>query len=149
MGGTGSGRRPRRAEVKVLDGTYRADRQRSAVGQPLTKLPAVPRGLQSGGRARWKAAGQALVDLGLLTPGDVAALERLCRAVDEVSACDRLLRSEGEYVDRAAHAAVQVRFQWLKVIDQLERQLGLTPASRATLAVGGKETPQVAAKRLG
>jgi len=137
------GPKPTPTALRIAQGTFRRDRHGHPDSQPDFPLVAStdpPGTLGAAGRERWSAVVPSLVATGVLTVGDVAALELYCRSFDEVARLDALLADAGEFIATktgfvAPHPAVNQRFKWLDLQRRLASEFALTPASRTTVKV--------------
>lgn len=148
--------------LKLVTGTYRADRATPNEPQPARASAEPPPGLSAGALAAWGRLFPVLHRMGVVTEADAAALARMCECCAEMQAATESLArpvldldgtevapagsltyttrsaSGGVMVrtrpEVAARAAAERRFQhWLT-------QFGLTPAARSRVsAVGERE----------
>lgn len=136
----GKPRKPK--ELKVLEGSYRADRDRGdapILPAAATSTPA-PKSLGEHGAKVWRELFPDLVGAGIVTACDVPAFETYCRTHDEIADCDETLAKEGHYILAGngalkAHPALSVRFRWLSLQRDYAKQFGLTSASRQAIHV--------------
>ncbi len=105
----------------------------------VTKLPRAPRGLGKYGRALWRSVGRVLVEAGVLTRGDLVALQLMCihydlamQALDEVRAMG--ITVEGDKGTVKKNPALQVWRDNARAFKEFAAHFGLTPAARAKIA---------------
>lgn len=146
MGSGGHNRKPRKS--KIIHGTFRKDRnpKREPEPQAISNIPKPPSHLNRYAKKFWKSLAAELVDKGLLTVVDMAALEVCCVAYGEYrGAYDAVYRPRdpvtGRIVKRTLteymcnrnsqtipeHTAM--RQAW-NVFKSYLVEFGLTPASR-------------------
>ena len=135
------GRKPTPTAVKKLRGTARPDRVLNNEAQfPIPgRMLSVPKNLKSSGGKHgeelWQSLGKLLLDAGLLTYGDMLALEMLCIAYDRMCRANREVEKESEVL--MSDKGNMYQNPWLaianKAWDQCKAMLaefGLTPAER-------------------
>jgi P27 family predicted phage terminase small subunit len=146
-----AGRKPTPTELKKLRGTDRADRSlgdREAQFPIPKSMPEPPSMLNELGQAAWNHYGRLLLDAGLLTAGDMMALEMLCAAYGrwleaelDVLETGTVLVSEntgGRYQNPSLHVANKAWEQIRKMLSEF----GLTPAERTRVAAIGRDSGQ-------
>lgn len=149
------GPKPRPVELKVADGTYRADRDGEISDlpkvSPIGSVPQPPAELGSVGAGIWTEKAPKLMEAGLLTPLDIAALTTYCRAHDEIAKCDEMVAEHGELIatkdSMKGNPAVGWRFQWLEVKRRYEAEFGMTPSARSSIKVEKPKTQGIAVRR--
>lgn len=129
--------RPRKpTRLKVLQGTDRPDRVNASEPQPPTEMPDCPDWLDATAREEWAKMAPRLVEMGLLSALDGAALAAYCQAyADHQHAAKRLQKfgrvyqtSTGNYRPRPEVAMQRDAATRMKAFLV---EFGLTPASRA------------------
>jgi P27 family predicted phage terminase small subunit len=136
------GRKPKPAEVHILEGTFRADRhdkEATIGGQPLTEVPTPPARLNAIGEMHWQQAAEILISMGILAESDLPILELYAITQQDIARCDDDIRERGraqintktgmEY-DRPV---VKHRATALARLLALFAKLGFTPADRRNL----------------
>jgi P27 family predicted phage terminase small subunit len=146
--------------LKVLRGTFRADRALENEPQPELAIPPVPAHLSDESKVEWGRVSQELYQLGLLTNVDRAALCAYCDAwsdyVDASKQCrgqdgkDRkVLRpvdSEGKptggYYENPYYT---IKKRSMEIMKSFLAEFGMTPASRTRISAtppdGAKQKP--------
>ena len=133
----GSGRRPDPTRMKLLRGTFRADRGNPQEPKPIGKARC-PRWLPRLAREEWKRVAPLLEAQGVLTDWDQTAFAGYCTAVADLREAEKIIKREG-YVGTSVqggqtrHPAVIVKNQALELIKKLAAEFGLTPSSRTKI----------------
>jgi P27 family predicted phage terminase small subunit len=114
------------------------------------RIPYTPRHLNEAGKREWRRIVSVLLDLGLYTVVDRAALAMYCQAWGRWVEAERKLAKEGPilksdkgnlYQNPWLHVANKAWEQMRKIL----AEFGLTPSSRARLSVGvGDREPSLA-----
>ena len=145
------GRKPKPTAIKMLAGN---PGKRPLAGEPQPPIPAgtpyCPRHLNDEARREWRRIVKILLDLGLYTEVDRAALAMYCQAWGRWVTAERKVQEKGEVLvsDRGGlyqnpwlHVANRAWEQMRKVL----AEFGLTPSSRTRLvARAGEPEPTLA-----
>lgn len=108
----------------------------------LTKVPGPPKHLGPAGRAEWRRIAAELGPQGrnALTEAAVGLLEDLARAADDAEAFRAVWLKEGMTVAGAgrefAHPMIIAEREARKTVNQLRRELGVTPSSAVRVPKG-------------
>lgn len=155
------GRPPIPTQLKILKGTYRADRDPRTGPEPLppSGRPRKPRGLDSVASAEWEFILSQLEKMQLLNQADRPLLEayvrtysewrRLCRQVEREGATITEVRP-GKYGDAKVvkrHPAHEAKMECQREMDRLLTRFGFSPAAGTKLAVHGRENGRVLRRR--
>ena len=151
------GRKPKPAEIHILEGTFRADRHDkeagSVIGQPLTEVP-TPRGLDDVGIQHWHEAATILIAMGILAESDLPSLKLYAETQAEIARCDADIAERGRTQFNAKtgmeydRPTVKHRAAALARLLALFAKLGFTPADRRGLPKANTETkPAVLTRR--
>jgi P27 family predicted phage terminase small subunit len=140
------GRKPIPNEIKLLQGTARADRTHGAEPKPEPTIPDCPSHLNDEAQAEWNRLAPQLCRLKILTALDAAALAAYAVSFSRWADAERHVQDSGAIV-RSPAGYPQVS-PWLSVANEALRQmkayaaeLGLTPSSRTRLAVATPAQP--------
>lgn len=140
MGLRGPAAKPRK--LKLLDGTYRPDRDAGMPDpEPIAKVPKPPAWLPADGKREWKRVAAQLVKLGVLTDPDLAALEGYCGSYARAVRADRAL-AKGGLTMRTPQGLIPrpevaiARTAWAEA-RRFAQEFGLTPASRTRVPHAG------------
>jgi len=137
------GPHPKPTETSKRDGTYRSDRRRGEIApKPGSVLP--PKWLSKKAKAHWSVLSVWLKENGLLTVLDKAALGLLCDAFSHYLELRNDVEQHGwiETTDKGTvyqaprvGAMNKARSDVIKLL----REFGMTPSSRAGLAIANTE----------
>lgn len=144
--------RPRKAgQLKVVDGTYRSDRDSMGVApKKPVGLPACPVWLPKSAKKYWKDIGPQLASHGLISLLDTAVFSAHCDSVGKFEEITRKLKSIDDMIDTTPNDLVIQSALFTirnKLWDQVLRssvEFGLTPASASKI-----EAPKQGALNLG
>ena len=133
--------RPRKsAELKIVSGTYRADRSASkSTSARLEKIPPAPRYLSAEARKQWKKLTPAVEGAGTMTASDLVAFELLASTLATAVEAEALIAKEGATIEGGsgglkAHPALTMMATARAQATALLAQFGLTPRGRAAIA---------------
>ena len=140
------GRKPKPTALKKLQGTYRPDRASSDEPHPPVPdgVPYVPRHLNAKAKAEWRRIVGILLELGLYTEFDRAALAIYCQAWGRWVIAEQRLQEQGEMLTAANGYVYQNPWRYEANKAQAEMRkafgdFGFTPADRARLKVDAPE----------
>lgn len=144
----GANRKP--TVMKILEGTYRADRAVPNEPKPevVTIPPPMPDGLNEIGQKEWAKMTLELSKLGLLTTIDTSALAAYCNEMGNYWECEFQRREVivREDTDEGKEAAAlfyknyfDMAQKHLKAATSIAIQFGFTPASRTRISVPKEE----------
>jgi P27 family predicted phage terminase small subunit len=123
-------------EEKKIAGTFRRDREPPPDrSEPITKLPRPPERLSKAGRAAWRRAGQACIELGSLRHSDLDQLELLSASLGLAQECEQRINAEGLTVTSdtgvtKAHPLAPVMQAARRDAHRALQILGLSPIGR-------------------
>jgi P27 family predicted phage terminase small subunit len=128
--------RPKSAQEHALAG-YPGNRKPRGNGVKLAQsAPKPPRNLDAEAKREWKRVSSELLEAGLLTAVDRAALAAYCAAWSRWRAAEKIIQREGMtfttergYVQQ--HPAVGIANTALTTMRQFLVEFGMTPGSRA------------------
>jgi len=130
---------PKPVPLKLVDGTFRADRAPGRLVQPRVEIPAPPERLRAVALAEWDRITVELAKLGLIALIDRAQLVIYCDAVadyeearEEIDRTGYLQTTPTGY-QALSGAAVKAR-QAAAIIEKFGALFGMTPAARARVA---------------
>tara|TARA_Y100000310_G_scaffold36360_1_gene34254 strand:+ start:67 stop:531 length:465 start_codon:yes stop_codon:yes gene_type:complete len=132
--------------LKVLTGTFKQSRELENEMEiaPLKKIPNPPEDFAGIALSTWIKTARILHESGVLTEGDLYALEGFCRIREQLLEAESELRSEGLVIHTAVGTTVknplctivnECRSQFIK----FSAVLGLDPASRTKIQGPKKE----------
>ncbi len=140
--------RPRKPhELKVLEGTFRPDRDGDPATVPASGSPAPPAHLKGEALAFWKSVVPGLIEAGVAKERDAAELAGMCEWWARYRRFSRQLdRAKGTAKNLQA-MVVRAGISWDKFAS-IACRFGLTPADRAKLRADlTPKKPGVAARR--
>ncbi len=128
-------------QLKILEGTYRRDRDRGGSGWAATRVgPEIPEHLawlSPEAKEEWARVAPWLVQNGLLTVLDRQLFAVYCETVGMYRQCQPIIERDGLVVDtprgRRPHPLLRVVARCQQDIRAIAAQFGLTPSSRARL----------------
>ena len=144
----GQNRKP--TVMKVLEGTYRADRAMPNEPKPevLVIPPPMPDGLNEWAQQEWEKMTLELTKIGMLTTIDSSQLAAYCNELGNYWECEKLRKevrptNETDDAKEAAETFHKNYFDMaqkhLKAAKDLAVQFGFTPASRTRINLPKKE----------
>ncbi|CCH54473.1 phiRv1 phage protein [Fibrisoma limi BUZ 3] len=146
----GPGRPAKPTSVKVLEGTYRADRAVTDEVPPelLAEIPDPPEGLGEWGQREWHVVTRWLHSVGNLAATDLSLVAAYCNEVDNYWSYDASVKKMGavvpfkkggELVKLQRNPYTVLRTDALTNALRLAGQFGFTPSARARLTIGGSD----------
>ena len=134
------GPRPKPTRLKVVQGTYRADRAAFNEPAPEPIAPKCPTFLKGEARREWKRISAELEKLQLLTQIDRAALAAYCTSWETYVLADKVIREKGlTIVTPKGHEQqrpeISIRNKALEQMRTFLSEFGMTPASRTKISV--------------
>ncbi len=152
MGKRGKAKQP--AELKILSGTYREDRD-SEGPKPAPLMPEVPDWLPKKARAKFEKEAPSLVSLGILTAidGDQFGLYclymiRAAEAEKEIEKNGLLIKSAREDGARVKNPACQLARDYGAAASRLADKFGLNAVSRSNVSVNREPDDDDAMEKL-
>jgi len=138
------GRKPLPSKLKQLKGTARVDRDNPDEPKPKAAIPSCPPFLNEPAKAEWERITPILLENGLLTGLDRAALSGYCTAWGVWVDAETELEKQG-LVIKIIDSQKQPQFRqnpYLKIADhamakirQFAVEFGMTPSSRSRISV--------------
>jgi phage terminase small subunit len=137
-----SGRQKKPTALKILQGTYRADRDAESVKFSADNIPPMPKGLHPIAQAEWNELTPLCVNKGLVTRGDWIAWSSGFRIY---SVYLRALETLGDLVEYAesgmavARPEVWIIKSYQEMVLKWCREFGLTASSRSGMKIDDNE----------
>lgn len=145
---------PKPTKLKKLQGTYREDRAPENEPEPPLGAPACPDWLNDLAKEEWQRIVPDLIEVGLLTKIDRAALAGYCHAWSEWQQMEADIEEEG--IDQLTGTGttqrrpqVMVRDKAIERCYRFAKEFGLTPSSRTGISVPEKRKDSNPFSRLG
>ena len=139
----GGGRKPLPTALKVLRDNPGRRPLNENEPQPEVRLPIAPAHLSDAARREWRRAGKLLVQQGLMTDLDRAALTAYCVAYARWMECEKQIRENGVLM---VEKGVPVVSPYLIVANKAMEQMrvmmlefGMSPSSRSRVGSGQQE----------
>ena len=128
---------PKPTALHILQGTTRADRQRSPVGKGGGQRPTMPRDLPPAARLEWRRVVPILTTFKILSPVDRRALADYCLCAARLDECEADISARGLLIDgergKVKNPAAQLARQYRTELRQWCKSFGLTPDSRGRM----------------
>lgn len=149
MATTGPKNKPK--PLKILEGTYRADRDNlNAPEPPVTRGALPPDFLDELAKAEWARIVPELENLGIMSNIDIALVASYCTSVSELAeACKRIeidgymyeTESREGYMVQRKSPWIEVRNKAIANIVKTSCEMGMTPASRSKVTATKQTKP--------
>ena len=116
--------------------------------KPLAKAPTCPKWLEDEAKKEWKRLAKKMEQLGVLTEVDMAAFAGYCQAYARWKAAEEFISKHGAIVKTPSGywqqvPQVSIAQQYLKDMQKLAEQFGLTPASRSRIIADATKTEYI------
>jgi P27 family predicted phage terminase small subunit len=107
--------------------------------KPPAVIPECPDWLDERAHAEWDRVAQDLFDIGILTSVDRTALAGYCQAYSSWVECQEHIADNGSVIagrwGPSINPAVTAAQKWMGIIRSFCQEFGLTPSSRARMAL--------------
>ena len=137
------GRKPIPTQIKLLRGNPGKRPLNESEPQPVPLAPSCPPELSQGAKEEWNRLVPELVELGLLTRLDRAALAAYCQAyatyLDAIQAVQKygqLVKSPNGYPQVSPYLTIANR--QVEIMTRIASEFGFTPASRSRISSGSQ-----------
>ena len=142
------GRKPKPTALKELEGNPGKRQLNMNEPKPLAKAPACPKWLEPDAKKEWKRLSKKMEQLGILTEVDMAAFAGYCQAYARWKAAEEFISKHGSIVKTPSGywqqvPQVSIAQQYLKDMQKLAEQFGLTPASRSRIIADTTKTEYI------
>jgi P27 family predicted phage terminase small subunit len=134
---------PQPTALKLLKGETRTSRLNRDAPKPISKLPALPAGMEPRAQEIWHRQVESMASTGVLTPVDTDTLRAYCEAVARYEPAAEMLSKSGPLVKGARSGELvknplhQIVRDNVILIRLLARELGFVPAGREGIRPGG------------
>jgi P27 family predicted phage terminase small subunit len=139
---------PKPTKLKLLEGTFRADRVAPDEPEPTVGIPVCPAWILANEDARleWDRVVPELARLGMLTVIDGAELEGYCAHYARAVGAERELATKpalkkAPFGPKAARIISIAKVAWQEV-RAFGKEYGLSPASRTRISAPNQQPPQ-------
>ncbi|MGM9938024.1 MAG: phage terminase small subunit P27 family [Candidatus Ornithomonoglobus sp.] len=142
------GRKPKPTALKELEGNPGKRQLNMNEPKPLAKAPTCPKWLEDEAKKEWKRLAKKMEQLGVLTEVDMAAFAGYCQAYARWKAAEEFISKHGAIVKTPSGywqqvPQVSIAQQYLKDMQKLAEQFGLTPASRSRIIADATKTEYI------
>lgn len=135
------GRKPTPTAIKELEGNPGRRQLNKNEPKPDKKAPSCPKWLEPEAKKEWRRLAKKMEALGVLTEVDMAAFAGYCQAYARWKEAEEFISKHGTIVKTPSGywqqvPQVSIAQQYLKTMNRLAEQFGLTPSSRSRI-IGG------------
>lgn len=135
------GRKPKPTAVKVLEGNPGKRPLNMYEPVPEKKAPECPSWLNDEAKAEWDRLADKMVNLGTLTEMDMAAFAGYCQSYARWKEAEEFIEKHGTIVKTPSGywqqvPQVSIAQTYLKIMNKIAEQFGLTPAARSRITAG-------------
>lgn len=131
------GRPPVPKEIKKLQGTYRADRDKGVLQfEKVTEIPKPPTHLTNTARRLWREITDILISVNVLEVIDLHQVAMLCEELATYYEMNKIIKKQKTYTyvngsgNLVRRPELSIRNRAMENANKLMAQLGLTPAMR-------------------
>lgn len=142
-----AGRRPKPTQLKVLEGNPGKRQLNDREPKPEKKAPRCPAWLEPEAKKEWRRLAKKMERIGILTEIDMAAFAGYCQAYARWKEAEEFVTQHGMIVKTPSGywqqvPQVSIAQTYLKTMNRLAAEFGLTPASRSRIIADseGKDT---------
>ncbi len=135
------GRIPKPTALKELEGNPGKRPLNENEPKPEKKAPSCPKWLEPEAKREWRRLAKDMEELGILTEEDRAAFASYCQAYARwreaeqvISEHGAIIRTPSGYLQQIPQ--VSIAQTYLKIMNKIAEQFGLTPASRSRIVAG-------------
>lgn len=94
-----------------------------------------PKGMSAGAKKAFSAIVKTYSETSFLNNLDLYVLTRYCDILSEYTACNNRLRKNKRFNDGKLNPDLNFKLKLSSELSRMEKELGLTPAARASLAI--------------
>ena len=118
--------------------------QNNAEPRPEKKAPPCPKWLEPEVKKEWRRLSKQLEQIGVLTEADQAAFASYCQASARWKEAEEFITQHGTIVKTPSGywqqvPQVSIAQTYLKIMNKIAEQFGLTPSSRSRIIAGSGE----------
>lgn len=140
------GRKPTPTAIKELEGNPGKRPLNSNEPKPDTTAPKCPKWLEPEAKKEWKRLSIEMERIGILTKVDMAAFAAYCQAYARWQEAEKFITEHGTIVRTPSGywqtvPQVSIAQTYMKIMEKLAEQFGLTPSSRSRIIAGSQEGP--------
>ena len=141
------GRKPLPTAVKILEGDRGKGRRPLNRNEPVPNADQVkcPSWLMPEAKKEWRRLSKQLEQIGVLTEVDQAAFASYCQAYARWKEAEEFITQHGTIVKTPSGywqqvPQVSIAQTYLKIMNKIAEQFGLTPSSRSRIIAGAGES---------
>jgi len=138
------GRKPTPTAIKELEGNPGKRPLNNNEPKPKKKAPPCPKWLEPEAKKEWRRLAKQMEEIGILTEVDMAAFAGYCQAWARYKEAEEFITQHGTIVKTPSGyyqtiPQVSIAQTYLKIMNRIAEQFGLTPASRSRIIAGGSD----------
>lgn len=139
------GRKPTPTAIKKLEGNPGKRPLNTHEPKPPKKAPACPKGLLPEAKKEWNRLAGALQEMGVLTELDRNSFAAYCQAYARWKDAEDFMTKSGTTIFKTPSGywqqlpQVSIAQTYLKIMNRIAEQFGLTPAARSRIVAGNGE----------
>jgi P27 family predicted phage terminase small subunit len=135
------GRKPKPTAIKELEGNPGKRPLNADEPKPERKAPPCPKWLEPEAKKEWRRLSKQLEQIGVLTEVDQAAFASYCQAYARWKEAEEFMTQHGTIVKTKSGywqtvPQVSIAQTYLKIMNKIAEQFGLTPAARSRITAG-------------
>ena len=138
------GRKPTPTAIKILHGNPGKRPLNKHEPMPEKKAPTCPKWLDDEAKKEWKRLAPQMEQLGILTEADRTAFASYCQAYARWKEAEEFISQHGTIVKTPSGywqqvPQVSIAQTYLKIMNKIAEQFGLTPSSRSRIIAGSDD----------
>ncbi|MBQ9631798.1 MAG: phage terminase small subunit P27 family [Lachnospiraceae bacterium] len=136
------GRKPKPTALKELEGNPGKRPLNKNEPKPAKKAPSCPKWLDDEAKKEWRRLAPSMEKLGILTEADRTAFASYCQAYSRWKAAEEFMTNSGTTIFKTPSGywqqlpQVSIAQTYLKIMNRIGEQFGLTPAARSRIIAG-------------
>ena len=148
-----TGRPPKPTNIKILEGNPGKRPLNEYEPKPKKKAPRCPNWLDTAAKTEWRRLSRNMADLGILTEIDMASFAAYCQAFARWKEAEEFISKHGTIVKTPSGywqqvPQVSIAQTYLKIMNRLCEQFGLTPSSRSRIIADTLDESDLEMERL-
>ena len=140
------GRKPKPTAIKELEGNPGKRPMNTHEPRPPKKAPSCPKWLDSEAKKEWRRLAPYMEKLGILTEADRSAFASYCQAYARWKDAEEFMTRSGTTIFKTPSGywqqlpQVSIAQTYLKIMNKIAEQFGLTPAARSRIIAGDDDS---------
>ena len=140
------GRKPTPTAIKELEGNPGKRKLNDREPKPEKKAPSCPKWLEPEAKKEWRRLARQMEQIGILTEVDMAAFAGYCQAYARWKEAEEFISQHGTIVRTPSGywqqvPQVSIAQTYLKIMQKLAEQFGLTPSARSRIVADSAKNP--------